>query len=95
MRYADRYFFDGSRHSLQLLAVLAETIKSVAFSIQLHSNIAYTEQLTTASDELIALGENLEELIEEPEDSLIWLERRGSNAELVYCPKNTRQIINR
>ena len=95
MRYADRYFFDGSRHSLQLLAVLAETIKNVAFSIQLHSNIAYTEQLTTASDELIALGENLEELIEEPENSLIWLERRGSNAELVYCPKNTKQIINR
>ena len=26
---------------------------------------------------------------------LIWIEQHGSNTELVYCPKNTREIVSR
>lgn len=28
-------------------------------------------------------------------DYLLWIERKGSQSELVYCPKNTREITNR
>ena len=26
---------------------------------------------------------------------LIWIEQHGSNTELVYCPKNTKEIVSR
>lgn len=95
MRYADRFFFDGSKVSIDLLKEMTEAIKSVALSIQVYTSFDYNNRSTAASDELDALSENLAEMIDELEDSLLWIERRGSNAELVYCPKNTRRITNR
>ena len=34
-------------------------------------------------------------MIEQIDDNLLWIERKGNNAELVYCPKNTSQITSR
>ncbi|MCI8856622.1 MAG: ATP-dependent DNA helicase [Clostridiaceae bacterium] len=95
MRYAARFFFDNSKESIDLLKGMAEAIKSVALSIQVYTSFEYNNRSTAASDELDSLSENLAEMIDELEDNLLWIERRGSNAELVYCPKNTKRITNR
>lgn len=95
MRYADRFFFDGSTASLELLDAMAEAIKSVALSIQVYASFDYREHSTAASDELDAVSESLAELMAQLDDTLLWIERRGSIAELVYCPKDTRKITNR
>lgn len=94
MRYADRFFFDRSKKSIDSLKTMIETIKIVAFSVQIRTSLDYNNRSTTASDELDVLSENLSKMFEEFEDNLLWIERRGRNAELVYCPKSTKQIIN-
>lgn len=95
MRYADRFFFDGGEDSIALLQAMIESIKSVALSIQIYTSFAYSSRTTAASDELDSLSESLAEMIEQIDSNLFWIERKGNNAELVYCPKNTSQITNR
>lgn len=95
MRYAERFFFDGSEESLALLEAMIEAVKSVALSIQVYSSFEYNNRSTAASDELDELSETLAEMIAEVDDYLLWIERKGSQSELVYCPKNTREITNR
>lgn len=95
VRYADRFFFDGSEDSIALLKAMIGDIKSVAFSIQVYTSYDYSNRTTAASDELDTLSESLTEMIEQIDDNLLWIERKGNNAELVYCPKNTSQITSR
>lgn len=95
MRYADRFFFDGSLESINLLKSMCSAIKSAALSIQVYASYDFNNRSTAASDELDDQSENLAEMIEELDDYLLWIERKGSQAELVYCPKNTREITNR
>lgn len=95
MRYADRFFFDGGEDSIALLKAMIESIKSVALSIQIYTSFDYGSRTTAASDELDSLSESLAEMIEQIDSNLLWIERKGKNAELVYCPKNTSQITNR
>ena len=95
MRYADRFFFDGSLESINLLKSMCSAIKSAALSIQVYASYDFNNRSTAASDELDEQSESLAELIEELDDYLLWIERKGNQAELVYCPKNTREITNR
>ena len=95
MRYADRFFFDGSTESLRLLQSMCDAIKSAALSIQIYASMDYNSRSTATSDELDELSESLAEMIKELDDYLLWIERKGSQAELVYCPKNTKEITNR
>lgn len=95
IRYADRFFFKNSKDSLALLKAMIETIQSVALSIQVYSSNDYSSRSTAASDEFASLSESLAEMIEQIENNLLWIERKGNNAELVYCPKNTSQVTNR
>lgn len=95
MRYAERFFFDGSKEPIALLKSMIDDIKSVALSIQVYTSLDYNNRSTAASDDLDAVGENLEEMIDYLEDYLLWIERKGGNAELVYCPKNTKRITYR
>lgn len=95
MRYADRFFFDGGENSIALLKAMIESIKSVALSIQIYTSFDYSSRTTAASDELDSLSESLAEMIEQIDSNLLWIERKGKNAELVYCPKNISQITNR
>ena len=39
--------------------------------------------------------EALSELLDQIDDMLIWIGQHGSNTELVYCPKKTREIVSR
>ena len=48
-----------------------------------------------APDDLDAVSESLSELLDQIDDMLIWIEQHGSNTELVYCPKNTKEIVSR
>ncbi len=95
MKYADRFFFDGSNDSIVVLKTMIESIKSVALSIQIYTSFDYSSRTTAASDELDSLSESLAEMVEQIDSNLLWIERKGNNAELVYCPKNTSQITNR
>ena len=95
MRYADRFFFDDSAESIDLLRSMVDATKNVALSIQIYASFEYHGRSTAASDDLDELTENLTEMIEELDDYLLWIERKGSQAELVYCPKNTREITKR
>ena len=95
MRYADRFFFDSSAESIGLLKSMVDATKSAALSIQVYASFEHYDRSTAASDDLDELTENLTEMIEELDDYLLWIERKGNQAELVYCPKNTREITNR
>lgn len=95
MRYADRFFFDDSAESIDLLRSMVDATKNSALSIQIYASFEYHGRSTAASDDLDELTENLTEMIEELDDYLLWIERKGSQAELVYCPKNTREITKR
>ena len=95
MRYADRFFFDDSAESIDLLRSMVDATKNAALSIQIYASLEYHGRSTAASDDLDELTENLTEMIEELDDYLLWIERKGSQAELVYCPKNTREITKR
>ena len=95
MRYADRFFFDDSAESIDLLRSMVDATKNAALSIQIYASFEYHGRSTAASDDLDELTENLTEMIEELDDFLLWIERKGSQAELVYCPKNTREITKR
>lgn len=95
MRYADRFFFDNSAESIDLLRSMVDATKNAALSIQIYASFEYHGRSTAASDDLDELTENLTEMIEELDDYLLWIERKGSQAELVYCPKNTREITKR
>lgn len=95
MRYADRFFFDDSAESINLLRSMVDATKNAALSIQIYASFEYHGRSTAASDDLDELTENLTEMIEELDDYLLWIERKGSQAELVYCPKNTREITKR
>lgn len=95
MRYADRFFFDDSAESIALLRSMVDATKNAALSIQIYASFEYHGRSTAASDDLDELTENLTEMIEELDDYLLWIERKGSQAELVYCPKNTREITKR
>lgn len=50
---------------------------------------------TSASDELENTVLGLSDLLDDFNNQLVWIERKGSNADLVYCPKNTKQVIHR
>ena len=95
MRYADRFFFDDSAESIDLLRSMVDATKNAALSIQIYASFEYHGRSTAASDDLDELTENLTEMIDELDDYLLWIERKGSQAELVYCPKNTREITKR
>lgn len=95
MRYADRFFFDDSAESIDLLRSMVDATKNAALSIQIYASFEYHGRSTAASDDLDELTENLTEMIEELDDYILWIERKGSQAELVYCPKNTREITKR
>ena len=95
MRYADRFFFDDSAESIDLLRSMVDATKNAALSIQIYASFEYHGRSTAASDDIDELTENLTEMIEELDDYLLWIERKGSQAELVYCPKNTREITKR
>ena len=96
MRYADRFFFDNNGSAIELLTEMNAAIHNLSSSIQIYSSMDFRNNRSfAASDDLDAVSESLSELLDRIDDMLIWIEQRGSNTELVYCPKNTREIVSR
>ena len=96
MRYADRFFFDGHSKSISLLNEMMSAIKDLSTSIQIFASYDFQRSRSfSASDDLDAYSDSLSELCSSIDKMLIWIERKGTNAELVYCPKNTKDIISR
>ena len=96
MRYADRFFFDQSGSAIELLTEMNAAIHNLSSSIQIYSSMDFRNNRSfAASDDLDAVSESLSELLDQIDDMLIWIEQHGSNTELVYCPKNTKEIVSR
>ena len=96
MRYADRFFFDQSGSAVELLTEMNAAIHNLLSSIQIYSSMDFRNNRSfAASDDLDAVSESLSELLDQIDDMLIWIEQHGSNTELVYCPKNTKEIVSR
>ena len=96
MRYADRFFFDNNGSAIELLTEMNAAIHNLSSSIQIYSSMDFRNNRSfAASDDLDAVSESLSELLDRIDDMLIWIEQHGSNTELVYCPKNTREIVSR
>ena len=70
-------------------------IHNLSSSIQIYSSMDFRTTSFAASDDLDAVSESLSELLDQIDDMLIWIEQHGSNTELVYCPKNTKEIVSR
>ena len=96
IRYADRFFFDQSSSAIELLKKMNSAIHNLSSSIQIYSSMDFkSSRSAAASDDLDAVTDSLSELLSQIDDMLIWIEQHGSNVELVYCPKNTREIVSR
>ena len=96
MRYADRFFFDQNGSAVELLTEMNAAIHNLSSSIQIYSSMDFRNNRSfAASDDLDAVSESLSELLDRIDDMLIWIEQHGSNTELVYCPKNTKEIVSR
>ena len=96
MRYADRFFFDNNGSAIELLTEMNAAIHNLSSSIQIYSSMDFRNNRSfAASDDLDAVSESLSELLDRIDDMLIWIEQHGSNTELVYCPKNTKEIVSR
>ena len=96
IRYADRFFFDQSSSSIELLKKMNAAIHNLSSSVQIYASMDFKSSRSAAgSDDLDAVTDSLSELLSQIDDMLIWIEQHGSNTELVYCPKNTREIVRR
>lgn len=96
LKYAERFFFNQSPSSTQLIRNFARDLTRLSNSIQVYSSMDYRRQdNSTAADDLEAAAQSFSLLVAEFSKRLIWLERRGGTAELVFCPKNTSGIIRR
>jgi len=51
------------------------------------------ERNIQAVDDLIAMTKSFSELSSGFDNKMIWLEKAGKYAELVFCPKHTKRII--
>ena len=96
MKYAERFFITTDKPFLDILSDMISRVKSLAMSVEIYASYDFrTNRNGNASDELDAISQSLSELYDELDNTLIWIERHGSNADLVYCPKNTKDIIRR
>lgn len=96
MEHADRFFFDQNGSAVELLTEMNAAIHNLSSSIQIYSSMDFRNNRSFAdSDDLDAVSESLSELLDQIDDMLIWIEQHGSNTELVYCPKNTKEIVSR
>ena len=94
MKYADRFFIEADKGFLDLLSEMISSVKSLAMSVEIYASFDFRANRNgNASDELDAISQSLAELGDSLDNTLIWIERHGNNADLVYCPKNTKDII--
>lgn len=96
MKYAERFFFSGEHGAVDLIQALASSLASLSGSIQLYADMGDRSRSDSpAADDLDAAAQAFSSLVAEADKRLIWLERHGAETALMFCPKNTRDIISR
>lgn len=96
MKYADRFFFRESDTAMSLLNAMHKGLDDLADDVEIQlSRTEMPISNTSASDELENTISGLSDLLDDFNNQLVWIERKGPNTDLVYCPKNTRQVIRR
>lgn len=94
MKYAERFFFKSDTESLRLLRDMTILFNDAAESIDILTAFDDRDwRINNANDEILELSYALAELGKQPENKLIWIEKHAREPELVYSPKNTRDII--
>ena len=94
MKYADRFFFRQDNGAVELIRSVSGQLQALSSSIQVFgSKDHHRGTASSAADDLDAAAQSFKELVANYHKQLIWLERRGTAAELVFCPKNTRDIL--
>lgn len=99
MKYADRFFFKDEDRAVELIRQTASSLDSLSGSVQVYGSMDdwsnRKKRDTSASDELENIAQSFVDFSAKFDDELVWLEKTGNYAELVFCPKNTKDIINR
>lgn len=96
MKYAERFFFQDTERALEKLRALSTHLQNYSDAVQLYSSMdSRQHDGPSAADDLEAAAQAFSYLVSELDKRLIWLERKGTSTDLVFCPKNTRDIISR
>ena len=94
MKYAERFFFKDDPEALALLSSMAEALDALSENIQVYSTYDLRRgSRYSGADDFYTKAEDLLDMVSDLGSSLLWIERRGDRAELVYCPENTQDII--
>lgn len=96
MKYAERFFLDPTPRVMDLMTKASGGLTELSTSIDLQVGFDYRQTINNvAPDDLLDMAESFEELMKQFDNQLVWLERSGKNADLVFCPKNTQEVIRR
>ena len=92
MKYADRFFFEADTATLALLRELADEAADLSRDIQILTTYdRRRDDKFSALDDFEAAAVALQELTDDIEKNLLWIEGRGNHAELVYCQKTPKK----
>lgn len=96
MKYADRFFFQDDNGAVDLIRTVSRQLQTLSSSVQIFGSRDHRRsEPSSGAEELDAAAQSFKELEADFHKHLIWLERRGTSAELVFCPKNTRDILSK
>lgn len=96
MKYAERFYFSREGGAMEQIQSLASNLTALSSSIQLYADMGSRSRTDSpAADDLDAAAQAFSSLVAEADKRLIWLGRHGAETDLLFCPKNTRDIINR
>lgn len=96
MKYADRFFFQDVNGAVALIRSAAAQLQGLSNTIQVFvSRDLRRGSGSSGADDLDAAAQSFHDLVTGFDTQLIWLERRGQAADLVFCPKHTKSILSR
>lgn len=94
MKFAERFFFRQDTNALALLRDMASALERLSESSQALSTFDLgRENGRESADDFYEVADVLSSLTRELEANLLWIEGKGRAVELVYCPRNMRDII--
>ena len=96
MKYADRFFFRDENGAADLIRSVSARLQRLSDSIQVFGSRDHRRgNDSPGTDDLDAAAQSFHDLVTGFDKRLIWLERRGQTADLVFCPKNTKSILSK
>lgn len=96
MKYAERFFFHDDNGAVDLIRSVSKHLQKLSSSVQIFgSKDRRRDRSPSGSDELDAAAQSFKALVAGFKKQLVWLECHGSAVDLVFCPKNTRDILSK